>query len=336
MNWTTHRKRLREVLEGNGCTTMASVWDPITSRLAERMVARNADVCLGASEDLVDRARALGARLATGHYARTAIVDGETHLLRGKDHRKDQSYVLFGVPRHELAHMLLPLGDLEKSEVRTLAENLGLPVFNKPDSQEICFVPDNDYARLVQKKSPDTVRPGTFVDADGHTLGTHEGHQHFTIGQRKGLGVALGSPAYVAEIDAATGEVRLGGAESLLHAGARLRDARFMDDVALPVRAAVKVRYRHEGANATVCRDDAGVYVEFDQPVRAIARGQVAVAYAGFLTEAGYLAIAPSLPVVLPYDLARDLFQRARPIGDRFSSLRALEVTSAPQNPYIY
>ena len=113
--------------------------------------------------------------------------------------------------------MLLPLGDLEKTEVRRVAEELKLPVFDKPDSQEICFVPDNDYANLVKRRAPDAVRPGPLVDTAGHVVGTHEGHQHFTIGQRKGIGVAFGYPIYVTKIDPATNTVTLGKKEELLH-----------------------------------------------------------------------------------------------------------------------
>src|SRR5205823_6507411 len=147
--------------------------------------------------------------VATGHYARIANVNGETHLLRGRDHKKDQSYVLFGVPRDELPRMLLPIGDMEKPEVRRIAEELKLPVFNKPDSQEICFVPDNDYARLVKAKTPEKMTPGTFVDPAGKILGHHAGYQHFTIGQRKGIGIAGPNPIYVSAIDPATNRVTL-------------------------------------------------------------------------------------------------------------------------------
>ncbi len=166
-------------------------------------------------------AKAIGADyVATGHYAR--IVHGETpgeepRLLRGKDPKKDQSYVLFGVPRAELAHMLLPIGDMEKSHVRELAQKFGLPVFNKPDSQEICFVPDNDYARLVKKKTPELVTGGTFVDSAGKALGRHGGHQHFTIGQRRGIGLAFGHPIYVTHIDADSNTVTIGEKEDLMH-----------------------------------------------------------------------------------------------------------------------
>ena len=180
-------------------------------------------------------ARAIGADyVATGHYARVARVadpvHGEvTHLLRGRDHKKDQSYVLFGVPREELARMLLPIGDLEKHEVRRMAQELNLPVFNKPDSQEICFVPDNKLrARLVERKSPETVRPGEFVDAEGAVVGEHAGHQHFTIGQRKGVGLAFGYPIYVTGIDADSNRVTLGRKEELLHRSLLAREVNWI------------------------------------------------------------------------------------------------------------
>src|SRR3954470_10327887 len=149
---------------------------------------------------LAKYAQAVGARfVASGHYARVGIdpSNGEKALLRGVDHRKDQSYVLFGMTRETLAHTMLPIGGMEKPAVRAIAEELNLPVFNKPDSQEICFVPNQDYAGLVQRRSPDTFREGELVNQRGETIGTHAGHQHFTIGQRKGVGVALGYPIYV-------------------------------------------------------------------------------------------------------------------------------------------
>ena len=148
--------------------------------------------------------------IASGHYARIVHAPHRTTLMRGRDRRKDQSYVLFGVGRDELHRMLLPIGDLEKDAVRQVAEQRGLPVFDKPDSQEICFVPDNDYARLVRRRTPQQVRPGAIVDEAGRVLGEHDGHQHFTIGQRRGLSVSLGHPIYVTHIDAQANTVTVG------------------------------------------------------------------------------------------------------------------------------
>src|SRR5687767_4799553 len=138
---------------------------------------------------LAKYAEAVGADyVASGHYARVGVdpATGEAALMRGLDHKKDQSYVLFGMSRETLAHTLLPIGGYEKHAVRAIAEELKLPVFNKPDSQEICFVPNQDYAGLVQRRSPNTFRAGELVTSAGEVVGTHEGHQHFTIGQRKG------------------------------------------------------------------------------------------------------------------------------------------------------
>jgi len=228
---------------------------------------------------LADRLGA--AKVATGHYARTLCNGERVELHRATDASKDQSYFLHTLSQSQLARVVFPLGCASKADVRASAVALGLPGAGKGESQELCFVPTGRYDAFVDQRAEGRARPGAIVDEEGRVVGAHQGVHRFTVGQRKGLGVALGSPAYVVDIDAETAEVRLGGADDLFHAGARLRDAKFMDDVALPVRAAVKVRYRHEGANATVRRDDAGVYVEFDEPVRAIARGQVAVAYAG-------------------------------------------------------
>jgi len=230
-------------------------------------------------------AKAIGADyVATGHYARIAQVNGETHLLRGRDHSKDQSYVLFGVPRDELSHMLLPIGDLEKTAVRQMAEDLKLPVFNKPDSQEICFVPDNDYAGLVKKKSPESFKPGKVVDTDGNVIGQHEGHQHFTIGQRKGLGIALGKPVYVTGIDAAKNTVTIGEKDALMHRGLVAREVNWLAGDAAgpqdPVPVLAKIRYNSKPAPALAMMTGPDeLTVRFDEPVLAITPGQAVVCY---------------------------------------------------------
>ena len=230
-------------------------------------------------------ARAIGADyVATGHYARIGIVDGRPALLRGRDHRKDPSYVLFGVPRDELPRMLLPIGEMEKSAVRRLAGELGLPVFNKPDSQEICFVPDNDYARLVRKKTPEAFRTGAFLDTAGNTLGEHAGHQHFTIGQRKGIGMAFGYPIYVTAIDPAGNTVTLGRKEELLHRGLTAREVNWIvGDPRGPteaLRCRAKVRYNSDPLPATALMTaDDELTVRFAAPVLAITPGQAVVCY---------------------------------------------------------
>jgi tRNA U34 2-thiouridine synthase MnmA/TrmU len=162
-------------------------------------------------------------------------------LLRGLDHRKDQSYVLFGMSREAMAHTLLPIGEYEKPAVREIARELKLPVYNKPDSQEICFVPDQNYAALMKRRSPQSFRAGELVDTAGKTIGSHEGHQHFTVGQRKGLGVAWKVPLYVVDIDAEQNRVMVGEKSAGLRPGLiadqinilsdRLRDARSEDSL---------------------------------------------------------------------------------------------------------
>ena len=165
---------------------------------------------------LDEYASQIGAQaVASGHYARIDRAGDEWRLRRGLDESKDQSYVLFGVPRERLDRLLFPVGGLPKSEVRELAKQWGLPVFDKPDSQEICFVPDNDYASLVDRRRPDAATHGPIVDESGRIVGEHRGQHRFTIGQRRGLDVALGERAYVIAKDASTNTVVIGPKERL-------------------------------------------------------------------------------------------------------------------------
>jgi tRNA-specific 2-thiouridylase len=231
-------------------------------------------------------AEAVGAEfVASGHYARVGIdpATGEKALLRGLDHHKDQSYVLFGMSRATLEHTLLPIGSLEKPAVRAIAEELALPVFNKPDSQEICFVPNQDYAGLVQRRSPDTFREGQLVTTDGRVVGAHEGHQHFTIGQRKGVGVAFGYPIYVVDIDSASNTVMLGEKEALMKTSLVARQVNVLSSRlkdAAGVKCSAKIRYNHQPqpASVTVTGGDEFV-VSFDEPQAAITPGQAVVLY---------------------------------------------------------
>ncbi len=238
---------------------------------------------------LAQYAQAVGADfVASGHYARaeTDLVSRRRRLLRGRDHQKDQSYVLFGMSRQTLDHTLLPIGGFEKHEVRAIAEELKLPVFNKPDSQEICFVPNNDYAGLVRRRSPGTFRDGEFLTTGGQVVGTHAGHQHFTIGQRKGLGVALGYPIYVADIDPASNRVTLGQREDLLKTTLIAHQLNILSDKLQraddTVRCAAKIRYNHQPQPATATMDAADqLTVRFDEPQSAITPGQAVVLYDG-------------------------------------------------------
>lgn len=165
---------------------------------------------------LHDYARTLGADfVASGHHARVGERRGSPALLRGVDSSKDQSYVLFGAARKQLGQMLLPVGDFTKTEIRDMAREFDLPVFDKPDSQEICFVPDNDYAALVESRRPELATEGKILDREGRTVGTHQGQHHFTVGQRRGVGVAFGHPIYVIEKDAQSNTICVGKRDDL-------------------------------------------------------------------------------------------------------------------------
>ena len=230
-------------------------------------------------------ARALEADfVATGHYARIGRTPtGRPAILRGADISKDQSYVLFGVPPEELPRMLLPVGDYPKKRVREMAQEMGLPVHAKPDSQEICFVTDNNYFELVARRSPQSVKPGQFVGPDGKIVGEHPGHQRFTIGQRKGVGVALGYPVYVTAIDSENNRVHLGPAEELLSKYLIAGEVNWLDDE-LPNqrRCMAKVRYNSQPAPAiATVTPQRELIVEFDEPIAAITPGQAVVCYDG-------------------------------------------------------
>jgi tRNA-specific 2-thiouridylase len=251
---------------------------------------------------LHDYAKQIGADfVASGHYARIGRDDhGRATLLKGIDDDKDQSYVLFGASRDRLEHMMLPIGGLEKPRVRELAKSFGLPVFDKPDSQEICFVPDNNYAGLLEKRDASLVRDGTFVDTSGNAVGTHTGHHQFTIGQRRGLNVSLGYPVYVVRKDIATNTITVGPKKALACAACSCREANWL--VAVPGSSSaseapadwfpVLAKYRYNTpaapAHARLLPDDTapspsgrpGAFeVTFDSPREAVTPGQALVLY---------------------------------------------------------
>lgn len=230
-----------------------------------------------------ERARELGAsRIATGHYARIDERDGGA-LLAGVDVDKDQSYFLFGIERAVLARTLFPVGGLRKSEVRAEAERRGIPVAGKPDSQEVCFVSREGYAAFVERHaSAEPVRGGRIVDADGAVLAQHDGVHRFTVGQRRGLGIAGGAPRYVSAIEA-DGTVRLGGADAVVAAGVVADAPNWLGTPpAAGMRVAVKIRSRFAPQPARVVRADAeGFAVVADGGLRAVTPGQAAVLYDG-------------------------------------------------------
>jgi len=249
-------------------------------------------------DQLLVVAQQIGAeRVATGHYARVAFDDarGRWLLKRPADSSKDQTYFLFGLTQEQLSRTIFPLGDMTKPEVRELARHHGLALAEKPDSQEICFVPGGDYKRFIDaylaeqgEALPDTA--GDLVTANGEVIGEHAGIHNFTVGQRKGLGVATGSPLYVIQISGANKQVIVGGEEHLYSRTLRARRVNLIAVDALhePMRVAVKIRHRHEPASAMIERTgDDEILVTFDEPQRAITPGQAAVFYDGDIVVGG-------------------------------------------------
>ncbi len=247
---------------------------------------------------LAEYAAQIGADfVASGHYARVERSEGGAHALRrGLDHAKDQSYVLFGVPREHLPRMLLPIGAMHKPAVREHARRLGLPVFDKPDSQEICFVPDNDYAGLVERRLAAAGTPaqaGAIVDESGAVVGAHAGQHRFTIGQRRGLGVALGRPLYVLGRDPVANTVTVGDAAGLRVNSCTVGEANWLADPA-ELRGPVLVKFRSksepveaavmaldDGAAATPSGRRGRFAVRFAQEQLAVSPGQALVVYGG-------------------------------------------------------
>ena len=249
-------------------------------------------------DQLLVTARQIGADLlATGHYARVGFSAERNRWLlrRAADPAKDQTYFLFGLTQEQLSRTLFPLGEMSKPQVRELARHHGLALAEKPDSQEICFVPGGDYKRFIDAylaeqgdQLPDT--SGELVTTDGRVLGQHEGVHNFTVGQRKGLGVATGSPLYVININGAEGRVTVGGNDDLLARTLIARDVNWiaMDDLREPLRVRAKIRHRHEPATAVLkSAANAEVRVTFDEPQRAITPGQAVVFYDGDLVVGG-------------------------------------------------
>ncbi len=221
--------------------------------------------------------------VATGHYARIVRDGGRPRLFRARDSRKDQSYVLFGIGPEVLSRTWFPLGELTKTEVREHARRLGLELHDKAESQDICFVPDRDYARLVKSRRGDVFQPGPILHVEGHPIGTHDGIPHFTVGQRRGLRVAAGEPIYVSAIDAATNTVLAGPRRSVMRDELFARDVNWLSPApAKPFRAHAKIRYQHEAAAATVTpHGTEAATIRFDQAQLAITPGQAVVLYEG-------------------------------------------------------
>ena len=236
---------------------------------------------------MLRRAEALGYDyIATGHYA-VRQQDPETGrylLCRPKDRSKDQTYVLYNLTQHQLAHTLFPLGDLEKAQVRQMAEAAGLVNSHKPDSQDICFVPDGDYAGYIRHATGAEIQPGDFLDTAGNPIGRHRGLIHYTIGQRKGLGLSLGRPAYVVGKDAASNTVTIGAESDLYTDSFTVRELNWISIPALtaPMQVTVKTRYSQTEVSCRIEPMENGTCrAVFEAPQRAVTAGQSAVFYDG-------------------------------------------------------
>ena len=231
---------------------------------------------------LLQKALALGADyLATGHYAGIDQVDGKYRLLKARDTAKDQSYALYTLGQDELKHLLFPLGNYRKDDVRSLAAKWGLPVADKAESQEICFIPDNDYHRFLSERL--LPEPGGIFDTQGRRLGRHQGIAFYTVGQRHGLGLARGQRLYVTSIDAARNALVVGPEDELLGSSLHATAINYVSGQVPngPTSISAKIRYRSPEAPATLLPQGRGALVRFDQPQRAITPGQAVVFYQG-------------------------------------------------------
>ncbi len=235
---------------------------------------------------LLEKAEDLGCSyLASGHYA---IIERDTNgrylLKKGKDTKKDQAYVLWQLSQHQLSHTLLPLGEFSKFEVRAIAEELNFINREKKESQDICFIPDGDYVSFLSRFDNLSFAGGNYIDSDGNILGRHLGAVKYTTGQRKGLGIALGEPMYVLGKDMLANTVTLGREEKLFKSSLDAKHINFIafDKLSSPIKVNAKIRYSHEAAKATLEQtSEDSFHLEFDEPQRAITKGQSVVLYDG-------------------------------------------------------
>jgi len=265
--------------------------EQVMDRFAASYVAGETPVpCVACNQtvkfsDLLDTARALGAEaLATGHYVRSTLVGDHRALFRPVDLDRDQSYFLYATTQEQLDFLRFPLGALPKSETRELARAFGLAVADKHDSQDICFVPSGRYAEVIERLKPGAAAPGDIVHVDGRVLGRHDGIIHYTVGQRRGLGVSVGEPLFVVRLDAENGRVVVGPRAALFTRRLALKDVNWLGDAALTtdphgIEVFAKVRSTRPPQPATLHRDEAGVFVELVEGEHGVAPGQACVFY---------------------------------------------------------
>lgn len=259
----------------------------MNGRTPNPCIVCNREIKFGEMLKLADK---LGCqKIATGHYAKIIEKDGRFLLCRGDDRSKDQSYVLYCLTQEQLSRTVFPLSGHSKDEVRQTAENLKLVNANKKDSQDICFVPDGDYAVFIEKTANFVSQTGNYLDVNGKILGQHKGVIRYTIGQRKGLGIALGKPAFVIDKNPDTNEVIIGDEEHLFYKKVYVENLNFIpfDKLNGEMEVLCKLRYRHTEQPATIKPYKNGVLVEFSQPQRAPSPGQAAVFYDGDIVVGG-------------------------------------------------
>lgn len=259
--------------------------------ISEYKAGRTPNPCIACNryvkwESLLKRSLEIGADyIATGHYASIREMDnGRYALKKSVTEQKDQTYALYSLTQEQLARTLMPIGEYSKDEVRAIAQEAGLSIAYKPDSQDICFVPDGKYGEFIEANASKDISPGNFVDTKGNILGQHKGVVHYTVGQRKGLGIAAGERLYVLEIRSETNEVVLGEDKELWAKRIVAKDFNYvsLEDIPGEIHVTAKIRYNHRGAKATLRKiNDQYVECVFDEPQRAPTPGQALVCYQG-------------------------------------------------------
>lgn len=257
--------------------------------LEEYLKGRTPNPCIACNryvkwDALLHRSMEIGADyIATGHYARVVkLPNGRYTLKKSATEAKDQTYALYNLTQAQLSHTLMPVGEYSKEEIRQIAEDIGLAVANKPDSQDICFIPDNDYTKFIHENTNVEIPEGNFVDLEGNILGTHKGITNYTVGQRKGLNLAMGKPVFVVEIRPETNEVVIGDNQDVFAPRLYANKLNFMgiSDLAGDMVVDAKIRYSHKGAKATIRKmEDDLLECVFEEPQRAITPGQAVVFY---------------------------------------------------------
>lgn len=254
----------------------------------EYLLGRTPNPCVACNtflkfDKLMERADRLGCEfVATGHYARIDFDEQQRQyrLLKGVDAQKDQSYFLYGITQERLSRIMFPLGGMTKPEVRAVAEKYGLINANKKESMEICFIPNNDYAKFIEKHADASkIIRGEIINEDGTKMGDHDGIHKFTVGQRRGVGVAAGSPLYVTRIDPPTGRVYVGDEKHLLRSGFAFKNLHFIRECDKNLEFEVKIRYRAQPTAAKLVTTESSI--SFSQPQRSVTPGQIAVLYRG-------------------------------------------------------